>query len=107
MDWLQGLGLSDSEVAKAVAIGENLQPTVDLLQGLGLSDSEVAKAVVRFPQLLGLSIGENLQPTVDWLQGLGLRGSEVAKAVARSLSFLVSASERICSQPWIGCRAWA
>ncbi|CAE7944130.1 MTERF6, partial [Symbiodinium sp. KB8] len=95
--FLVSVGLSGSEVAKAVSrfpqllglsIGENLQPTVDWLKGLGLSDKAVAKAASRSPGLLGLSIGENLQPTVDWLKGLGLSDNKVAKAVSKSPQLL-------------------
>ena len=89
--WLLGLGLSKTQVAKAVArfpsvlrlsIEENLKPTVEWLLELGLSKMQVAKAVAGFPSILGLSIEENLKPTVEWLLELGLSKMQVAKAVA-------------------------
>ncbi|CAL1157544.1 unnamed protein product, partial [Cladocopium goreaui] len=91
--WLSDLGLTKSQVAKAVAthplilgysIDQNLKPTVQWLSDLGLTKSQVAKAVATSPQILGYSIDQNLKPTVQWLSYLGLTKSQVAKAVATS-----------------------
>ena len=89
--WIVDLGLTKSQVAKAVAthpqilglsIEQNLKPTVQWLLDLGLTKSQAAKAVATFPSVLGLSIEQNLKPTVQWLLDLGLTKSQVAKAVA-------------------------
>jgi mTERF domain-containing protein len=53
------------------------------LLDLGLTKSQVAKAVATYPQILGLSIEHNLKPTFQWFLDLGLTKSQVAKAVAR------------------------
>ena len=95
--WLLNLGLTKSQVAKAVAthpqilgynIEQNLNPTVQWLLDLGLTKSQVAKAVATRPQILGYSIENNLRPTVRWLLDLGLTKSQVAKAVAASPQIL-------------------
>eukprot|EP00435_Cladocopium_sp_Y103_P046338 s1570_g13.t1 len=91
MQWLIDLGLTKSQVAKAIAtfpqilgcsIDQNLKPTVQWLSDLGLTKSQVAKAVATHPQMLGCSIDQNLKPTVQWLIDLGLTKSQVAKAIA-------------------------
>ena len=91
LGWLLSLGLTKSQVAKAVAtcpqslglsIEQNLNPTVQWLLDLGLTKSQVAKAVATFPHILGYSVEQNLKPTVQWLLDLGLTKSQVAKAVA-------------------------
>ena len=80
VEWMKGLGLSQSQVAKVIAtspqvlglsLEANLKPTVEWIKGLGLSQSQVAKLIATFPQALGLSIEANLQPTVEWIKGLG------------------------------------
>ena len=90
--WLSDLGLTKSQVSKAVAkhpqtlglsIEQNLKPTVQWLSDLGLTKSQVSKAVAKHPQTLGLSIEQNLKPTVQWLSDLGLTKSQVSKAVAK------------------------
>ena len=90
LQWLSHLGLTLSQVAKAVvthpqflsySIEQNLKPTVQWFLDLGLTRSQVAKAVVTNPQILGLSIEHNLKPTVQWFLDLGLTRSQVAKAV--------------------------
>ena len=95
--WIVDLGLSKSQVAKAVAtfcpvlglsIEQNLKPTVQWLLDLGLTKRQVAKAVATFPPVLGLSIEQNLKPTVQWLLDLGLTKSQVAKAVATNCCIL-------------------
>ena len=89
--WLLDLGLTKSQVAKAVAtcpqslglsIEQNLNPTMQWLLDLGLTKSQVAKAVAKRAHFLGYSIEQNLKPTVQWLSDLGLTKSQVAKAVA-------------------------
>ncbi|CAE7709645.1 MTERF4, partial [Symbiodinium pilosum] len=91
VEWIKGLGLSQSQVAKVIAtsppvlglsIEANLKPTVEWIKGLGLSQSQVAKVVASCPQVLGYSIEANLKPTVEWIKGLGLSQSQVAKVVA-------------------------
>ena len=91
LQWLSQLGLSKSQVAKAVAafpkvlgyrIERNLKPTVQWLLDFGLNKTQVAKAVATNPAILGYSIEQNLKPTVQWLQDLGLSQTQVAKAVA-------------------------
>ena len=39
---------------------------------LGLSDTQVAEAVAGFPSLLGYTVDDNLKPTVRWFRELGL-----------------------------------
>ena len=91
LQWLSQLGLSKSQVAKAVAafpkvlgyrIEQNLKPTVQWLLDLGLNKTQVAKAVATSPAILGCSIEQNLKPTVQWLLDLGLNKIQVAKIVA-------------------------
>ena len=91
VQWLLDLGLSKSQVAKAVAtkpqilgysIQQNLNPTAQWFLDLRLTKSRVAKAVATYPQILGLSIEENLKPTLQWFLDLGMTTSQVAKAVA-------------------------
>eukprot|EP00435_Cladocopium_sp_Y103_P070274 s284_g35.t1 len=91
LKWLLELGLTKSQVAKAVAtfphilrlrIEQNLQPTVQLFLDMGLTKSQVAKAVATFPPMLSLSIEQKLQPTVQWFLDTGLTKFQVAKAVA-------------------------
>ena len=91
LEFLLDLGLTKSQVAKAVAswpsilalsIEQNLKPTVQWFLDLGLTKSQVAKAVATHPPILGLSIERNLEPTVQWFLELGLTRSQVAKAVA-------------------------
>ena len=53
------------------SIQANMKPTVEWIKGLGLSQSQVAKVIATFPAVLGLSIEANLKPTVEWIQGLG------------------------------------
>ena len=95
--WLLGLGLTKSQVAKTVArfppilgfsIEHNLKPTVQWLLDLGLTNIQVAKVVAGFPPILGCSIEQNLKPTVRWLLVLGLTDSQVAKVVAGFPSIL-------------------
>ena len=101
--WLEELGLTRSQVAKAVAarpqilrlsIEQNLNPTVQWFLDLGLTKSQIAKAVAIHPQILGYSIKQNLQPTVQWFLDLGLRKSQVAKAVAAYPQMLGLSIER-------------
>ena len=89
--WFSHLGLSKSQVVKAVAtfpqilglsIEQNLQPSVQWFLELGMTKNQVAKAVARHPALLSYSIQENLKPTAQWFLDLGLTKSQVAKAVA-------------------------
>ena len=89
--WIVDLGMTESQVAKAVAshppvlglsIEQNLKPTVKWLLNLGMTESQVAKAVASQPRILGYSVQQNLQPTVQWLLDLGMTESQVAKAVA-------------------------
>ena len=89
--WIVDLGLSKSQVAKAVAtfcpvlglsIEQNLKPTVQWLLDLGLTKSQVAKAVATHSGILCYSVQQNLKPSVQWLLDLGLTESQVAKAVA-------------------------
>ena len=89
--WIVDLGLTKSQVAKAVAthpqilglrIEQNLKPTVQWLLDLGLTKSQVAKAVASHPRILGFSVQQNLKPTVQWLLHFGLTKIQVAKAVA-------------------------
>ena len=70
MDWIKGLGLDPTQVAKVIVthpqvlgcrIDDNLQPTVDWIKGVGLSQSDVAEAIVKFPQLVSLSVEKNLR----------------------------------------------
>ncbi|CAE7252503.1 MTERF4, partial [Symbiodinium sp. KB8] len=91
VEWIKGLGLSQSQVAKVIAtfpqvlglsMEANLKPTVECIKGLGLSPSQVAKVITSFPAVLGLSIEANLKPTVKWIKGLDLSQSQVAKVIA-------------------------
>ena len=91
MQWLLDFGLTESQVAKAVAsnprilalsLEQNLKPTVQWLSDLGLTDSQVAKAVATCPQLICLSTEKNLKPTVQWLLDFGLTESQLAKTAA-------------------------
>ena len=93
LQWLSQIGLSKSQVAKAVAacpkvlgyrIEQNLKPTVQWLLDLGLNKTQVAKVVATNPAILGYSIEQNLKPTVRWLMDLGLSKPQIAKAVATS-----------------------
>ncbi|CAE7809086.1 unnamed protein product [Symbiodinium sp. CCMP2592] len=97
VEWIKGLGLSQSQVAKVIlghpqvlgySIEANLKPTVEWIKGLGLSQSQVAKVIATSPQLLGLSIEANLKPSVEWIKGLGLSQSQVAKVIATFPSVL-------------------
>ncbi|CAK9093214.1 Transcription termination factor MTERF5 [Durusdinium trenchii] len=97
LQWLSQLGLSKSQVAKAVAafpkvlgyrIEQNLKPKVQWLLDLGLNKTQIAKAVACKPQILGYSIEQNLKPTVQWLGDLGLTKTQVAKTVATSPAIL-------------------
>ena len=97
LQWLSQIGLSKSQVAKAVAvfpkllgyrIEQNLKPTIQWLLDLGLSKAQVAKAVACKPQILGYSIEKNLKLTVQWLRDLGLTKTQVAKTVATSPAIL-------------------
>eukprot|EP00439_Symbiodinium_sp_Y106_P002100 s2719_g1.t1 len=54
----------------------NMKPTVEWIKGLGLSQSQVAKLISQRPQVLGYSTEANLKPTVEWIKGLGLRHSQ-------------------------------
>ena len=60
----------------------NSKPTEQCLRELGLTDTQVAKAVAGFPRLLGYSVEDNLKPTVQWLRELGLSDAQVVKTVA-------------------------
>ena len=89
--FLLDLGLSKSQVAKAVAvfpqilgcsIEQNLKPTAKWLLDLGLSKCQVTKAIAKWPHILGLSIEQNLKPTVQWLLDLGLSKCQLTKAIA-------------------------
>ena len=91
LQWIKGLGLSQSQVAKVIAaspsvlglsLEANLKPTVEWIKGLGLSQSQVAKVIATSPAVLGYSIQANLKPTVEWIKGLGLSRSQVAKVIA-------------------------
>eukprot|EP00439_Symbiodinium_sp_Y106_P038502 s3089_g4.t1 len=91
VEWIKGLGLSQSQVAKVIAtfpqvpglsIEANLKPTVEWIKGLSLSQSQVAKLIAKFPPVLSTSIEANLKPTVEWIKGLGLSQSQVAKVIA-------------------------
>ena len=91
LQWLSQLGLSKSQVAKAVAacpkiityrIEQNLKPTVQWLFDLGLSKTQVAKVLATNPATLGLSIEQNLKPTVQWLLDMGLSKAQIVKVVA-------------------------
>ena len=91
LQWLSQLGLSKSQVAKAVAafpkflgcrIEQNLKPTVQWLLDMGLSKPQIAKVVATNPATLGYSIELNLKPTVQWLLDMGLSKPQIAKAVA-------------------------
>ena len=102
LQWLSQLGLSKSQVAKAVAafpkflgcrIEQNLKPTVQWLLDLGLSKTQVAKAVATHPAILGCSIEENLKPTVQWLLDLGLSKAQIAKVVATNPATLAYSIE--------------
>jgi len=93
LQWLSQLGLSKSQVAKAVAafpkvlgyrIEQNLKPTLQWLLDLGLNKTQIAKAVACKPQILGYSIEQKLKPTAQWLLDLGLSKAQVAKVVATS-----------------------
>ena len=106
MQWLLDLGLTKSQVAKAVAtspqilgcsLEQNLKPTVQWLLDLGLTKSQVAKAVADHPPILWLSMEQNLQPTVQWFLDLGLSNTDIAKGVAsypRMLGLSVSENLR-------------
>ena len=92
VEWMKGLGLSQSQVAKVIAtfprvLGysteANMKPTVEWIKGLGLSQSQVAKVIATFPRVLGYSTEANLKPTVEWIKGLGLSQSQVAKVILR------------------------
>ena len=73
-------------VSCGTSIERTLQPKIHWLSDLGLTKSQVAKAVATFPQILGYSIDQNLKPTVQWLSDLGLTKSQAAKAVSTSSS---------------------
>ena len=70
------------------SIERNLKPKAQWLLDLGLSKTQVAKAVAARPQILGYSIEQNLKLKVRWLLDLGLSNSEVAVVVASFSSFL-------------------
>ena len=97
LQWLSQLGLSKSQVAKAVAacpkllgyrIEQNLKLTVQWLLDLGLNKTQVTKAVATFPAILGYSVEQNLKLTVQWFLDLGLNKAQVARAVATSPAIL-------------------
>ena len=97
LQWLSQLGLTKTQVAKAVAtfpailgysIKQNLKPTVQWLLDMGLSKAQVAKVVATHPATLGLSIEQNLKLTVQWLRDLGLTKTQVAKVVATNPAIL-------------------
>ena len=92
LQWMLDLGLSRSQVARAVArfpvilayrIEENLEPKMQWFLSFGLSKSQMAQTVVRNAQIFGYSIEQNLEPTVQWFLDLGLDKSQVAKIVVR------------------------
>ena len=92
VEWMKGLGLSQSQVAKVIAtfprvLGysteANMKPTVEWIKGLGLSQSQVAKVIATFPRVLGYSTEANMKPTVEWIKGLGLSQSQVAKLISQ------------------------
>ena len=70
------------------SIERNLKPKAQWLLDLGLSKTQVAKAVAARPHILGYSIEQNLKLKVRWLLDLGLSNSEVAVVVASFSSFL-------------------
>ena len=45
-----------------LSIKQNLQPTVQWFLDLGLTQSQVAKAVATFPHILGCNVEQNLSP---------------------------------------------
>ena len=48
---------------------------------LGLSQGEIAKAVASFPKVLGCSLEKKLKPTAAWFQGLGPSKCQLAKII--------------------------
>ena len=65
-----------------LSIVENLKPTVEWIKGLGLSQSQVAKVILQRPQVLGLSIEANMKPAVEWMKGLGMSQCQVGRLIA-------------------------
>jgi len=89
--WLTDLGLTKSQIAKAIAtypqilgcsLEHNLKPTMQWFLDLGLTQSQVAKAVTTFPHMLGYSLEHNLKPTVECFLDLGLSKDQIVKVVA-------------------------
>ena len=46
-----------------LSLEANLKPKVEWMKGLGLSQSQVAKVIATCPQVLGYSMEANLKPT--------------------------------------------
>ena len=91
LQWLVDLGLSRSQVAKAVrvhpkilsySIKQNLEPKTQWLLDLGLNTNQIARAVSSQPQILRYSLERNLESKVQWFLNLGLAKTQIAKAVA-------------------------
>ena len=64
------------------SVEANLKPTVEWIKGLGLSQSQVAKVISQRPQVLGLSIEANMKPAVEWMKGLGMSQCQVGNLIA-------------------------
>ena len=88
-----------------VSIKQNLQPTVQWLLDLGLTNRQIAKAVAtQALQFLAISIKQNLQPTVQWLARLGPDEQANCKGSCFHIpQFLAIASSRTCNRLYNGC----
>ena len=90
---LRRLWLSNPE-ALCFSIEDNLKPTVQWFRELGLTDAQIAKAVAGFPQLLGYSIEGNLKRKVSLLRQL-FADDEIILRIARFPQLLGYSCERI------------
>merc|ERR1711907_545566 len=72
----------------------NLKPTVRWFRELGLTDTQVAKAVARYPLLLCYSVENNMKRKVALLQQL-FAADEIIRMIARFPQLLGYSWERI------------
>ena len=107
LQWFLHLGLTKSQIAKAVArhpnilgysIERNFEPTVQWFLDWGLTESQVAKAVARHPPILWYRTGPNLKPKTQWFLDLGLTKSQVATLIADFSPILGLSIENLSSK---------
>ena len=89
--------IATSPQVLGLSIEANLKPTVEWMKGLGLSQSQVAKVIATFPPVLGYSIQANFRVKFMLIQNFFPGGADLMQSVFTGAAELLARSPRLWS----------